>query len=126
MSPVIVVVAQGAGWPYLDDDEIAIVIFLSLAIIAMVLGGVYYLAQQIQGAIADVRARRAKQMKEDREKRAADAAAFEHRQQLRAEGWTDGLEEFTEEQIIEIATRARSVGHKLAAALTRKRPEEQK
>lgn len=52
------IVAQGMGWPYLDDDEIMIVI-VSLAVATALLWGICYIVwNQIQSEIRKSRDRR--------------------------------------------------------------------
>lgn len=111
------IVAQGMGWPYLDDDEIMIVI-VSLAVATALLWGICYIVwNQIQSEIRKSRDRRKKEAQAAQAAREARIADLEWRQQMRADGWPPGIENLPTEQIREIVQQAMAVHYRVAAAL---------
>lgn len=113
------IVAQGMGWPYLDDDEIMIVM-VSLAVAAGLLWGICYIVwNHIQSEIRKSRDRRNKEAQAAQAEREARMADLQWREEMRADGWPPGIENLPTEQIREIVQQATAVHHKVAAALTR-------
>lgn len=113
------IVAQGMGWPNLDEDEIMIVMGCIVLIIALLWGAGYYIWGVIQSDLYLARDRRKKKAQAVQAEREARIADLEWREQMRADGWPPGIENLPAEQIREIVQQATAVHHKVAAALTR-------
>lgn len=113
------IVAQGMGWPNLDEDEIVIVIVGGAAMIGMIWLAGYMIWNIIQSELYDARESRKEKAQAEKAEREAARAERERQQQMRAEGWPPGIENLPAEQIREIVQRAVAVHHQLAIALTR-------
>lgn len=113
------IVAQGMGWPNLDEDEIMIVMGCIVLIIALLWGAGYYIWGVIQSDLYLARARRKKKAQAAQAEREARIADLEWREEMRADGWPPGIETLPTEQIREIVQQATAVHHKVTAALTR-------
>lgn len=112
------IVAQGMGWPNLDDNEIVIVMVSVAVMIGLLWGAGYYIWGIIQSDLYIARERRKEKARAAQAERDAIRADREWRQQMRAEGWPPGIESLPTEQIREIVQQATAVHYKVAAALS--------
>ncbi|WP_255802056.1 hypothetical protein [Mycobacteroides abscessus] len=117
------IVAKGLGWPYLDADEIVLVMVCAAAIAGLIWGAGYIIWQQVQLELYRSRRRRAKQEQAEKDERDAIRADRERMLQMRAEGWPVDGEDLPVEQIDQIVRQATAVHRKLAAAITRRQVE---
>lgn len=112
------ILAEGMGWPNLDDDEILKVMACGVLIIGLLWFAGYIIWNTIQSELYNAREHRKEQAQAEQAEREARRADREWRQQMRAEGWPPGIENLPDEQIREIVQQATAVHHKVAAALT--------